>query len=79
VIPVFSRQMIHSSAVSALYGNEGCVIFLCGSKVAVEYYGTFNLDYVIWQIVVQRMMVVLLLMMMVVIVIMVAAFNIFFH
>jgi len=47
--------------------------------VAVEYYGTFNLDYVIWQIVVQRMMVVLLLMMMVVIVVTVAALNIFFH
>jgi len=43
--------------------------------VAMEYYGRFNLDYVIWQRVVRRMMVVLLLMMMAVIVIMVAALS----
>jgi len=41
--------------------------------------GTFDLDYVIWEIIVEWLILVLLLMMMGVIVIMVPAFNIFFH
>ena len=41
--------------------------------------GRFDLDYVIWEIIVEWLILVLLLMMMGVIVIMVPALNIFFH
>lgn len=58
-----------------LHFHQICFFVMWIKGVATEYNGRFNLDYVIWQIVVQRMMVVLLLMMMAVIVIMVAALS----